>query len=122
MTRQTPFPGILIDSIKAEAGGGGRTLEFEEGLPEKIPSRRIKSLMDQLPMFGSEFVNSRLIYNLKVAAYTSYTAKSKARGLVRLKNPFEPNFINIKSIEKDERLGILRGGRTVYSVTAVVEK
>lgn len=122
MARQTAMPGVLVKSIQAKSGGGGRTLEFEEGLPENIGRDRISSFLDNVTLFGSSSVNSVLIYNLEVAAYSEMSAKSKARAFVRMKNPFEIATLTISSSDKLRDLGVMKGGRSAYSVSVRVQK
>lgn len=122
MSRQTVFPGIIVESIQATAGGGGRTLDFEEGLPEDIPSERIQSLFDNIRLFGSDFVDNEVTYTLLVASYTSLSAALKSKAFVRAKNPFEPDVIDVSTPVKDGSLGVLRGGRNVFRVRVEVEK
>lgn len=122
-SRQTAFPGIIIESIRAETSDGGKELVFEEGLPEDIPSDRIKSFFDSIKLFQPRRVQEhRIVYTLQVAAYTSIAAKAKSRSFVRFKNPFSPNIVGIASTEKLKDLGVLRAGRNAYRVIAVVEK
>lgn len=124
MTRQTAFPGILVESISVTntASGGGRTLEFEEGLPEKVTVERIQSFFDSFDLLGSDMVEYRIEYNLLVAAYTGVSAKAKSRTFVRFKNPFETPFISTTNHGKQKELGVLRGGRNVYRVSATIRK
>lgn len=122
MPRQTAFPGIIVEQIDARAGGGGRSLEFDEGLPEDINTERIESFTSQINIFGSDLVENKLTYHLHVAAYNNVSAKAKARAFVRLKNPFEPDVIEVSEPEKLKDLGVLKGGRNAYSVTVEVKK
>lgn len=124
MTRQTAFPGILVESISVTnpASGGGRTLEFDEGLPEQVTMERIKSFFDSFELLGSDLVEYEIKYNLLIAAYTEVSAKAKSRTFVRAKNPFETSFISTTSHGKQKDLGVLRGGRNVYRVSATIRK
>lgn len=124
MTRQTAFPGIIVESISVTnpASGGGRTLEFEEGLPEKVTVERIKSFLDSFDLLGSDLVEYNITYNLLIAAYSEVSAKAKSRTFVRIKNPFETDFISTTGHGKQKDMGVLRGGRNVYSVSATIRK
>lgn len=122
MARQTAFPGIIVKEITARTGGGGRTLSFEEGLPENIPSERIKSFLDGVNLFGSELVENKLVYKLEVAAYSELSASAKARAFTRLKNPFEIDTIEVTEPEKIRDLGALRAGRNAYKINVIITK
>lgn len=110
-----------MNSISAKAGGGGRTLEFEEGLPEDIPMERIQSFFDNFDIFGSNLVESQVTYDLDVAALTAASAKAKARSFVRAKNPFEPGFIMTSSPKKLDDMGVM-GLRNAYNVRVTIQK
>lgn len=111
-----------MKSIRAKTNGGGKTLEFEEGLPEDIPSKRVQSFLDSVPLFGSKLSENYLIYNLEISAVSKSAAHAKARAFVRAKNPFEPRLAEVRNIEKLKDLGILRAGRSAYSVQVKVVK
>lgn len=122
MGRQTPFPGIIVRSIHASAGGGGRSIEFDEGLPEDIPTERIQSLINELRVFGDPRVSSKITYKLYVASLNPILAKAKTRSFVRLKNPFEPQTIDVSEPVIDKGIGPLDNGRDVYRVEATISK
>lgn len=122
MARQTAFPGVIVERIDARSGGGGRALKFEEGLPEDIPPSRIQSLIDQVPLFGSDAANSLLLYHLQVAAYTELAARGKTIAFVRAKNPFSTSRIEVAEADKIDDLGVLKAGRNSYRTIAIVEK
>lgn len=122
MSRQTPFPGIIIEEIEASVGGGGKILEFEEGLPEDIPSRRIQSFFETINLFGTDLAETEVVYRLQVTAYAKAAAHGKARTFVRAKNPFSPRLLEVRNVRKKKDLGILRGGRNAYSVEVKVIK
>lgn len=123
MSRQTAFPGIIVESIEVSTGSGGIIAEFEEGMPEDIPSSRVKSIIEQVDLFGSRYVKeSKLVYNLQVVGYAKPAAHMKARAFVRAKNPFEASIIEVSVGEKLKDMGVLRAGRNAYSVTVEVTK
>lgn len=124
MSRQTAFPSIIIDSIEARniQSGSGRTLDLEEGLPEKVPTERIMSFLEQIPLFGSDMVDHILVYNLEIAAINSTAAEQKARTFVRAKNPFEADMVDPSPAEKMMDIGVLDAGRDAYRVSVEVEK
>lgn len=122
MGRQTAFPGIIIKNVRAKAGSSGQTLEFEEGLPEKIPTERIQSFLNNLRLFDSDYVDSELKYTLLVAAPYATAAQTKARAFVRLKNPFEPDLIDVSDTQLNSSIGPLDNGRKVYQVEVTVSK
>lgn len=133
MGRQTSFPGILIRDIEASVGsenrtldrgigGTGRTIEFEEGLPENIPTERIQSFINEVRLFGDSHVDSSLTYNLYVASMSPTLAKAKSRTFVRMKNPFEPDIIDVSEPVRDSGIGPLDKGRDVYRVSVTVSK
>lgn len=122
MGRQTAFPGIIVRAIAAKSGDSGRTLEFEEGLPEDIPSERIQSFLDSVTMFDSELVDSELTYKLQVAAVNPIAAKAKARTFVRLKNPFEPSTMDVSEPEQLKMIGVFDGLRKAYKVDVNIQK
>lgn len=99
MSRNTIFPGVVVDSIEVRSGGGGRIMEFDEGLPEMIPTELIQKLINKVPMFGSSYTDSVLVYNLQVAAISPVFASTKARSFARAKNPFEASVIGVKETE-----------------------
>lgn len=122
MTRQTAFPGIVVDSISAISGSVGMTKGFEEGLPEMITPDLIQNFIDEnFRFFDSEVAKSELRYNMLVASYTKATAVAKARAFVRLKNPFSINTIKIKEAEMTN-IETTRIGRKVYRIRASVRK
>jgi len=122
MGRQTAFPGVIVKSIEAKSGDSGKVLEFEEGLPEDIPSNRVQSFLDSIPLFGSKLTQNELVYNLEISAISKGAAHTKARAFARAKNPFEPRVAEVRNVEKLKDLGILRGGRSAYSVEVRVVK
>lgn len=122
MERQTAFPGIIVRAIQAKSGEGGKTLEFEEGLPEDIPTERIQSFLDSVTMFDSELVDSELTYNLQVAAVNPSVAKGKARTFARLKNPFEPSMVDVSKPEQLKMIGVFDGLRKAYKVDVNIQK
>lgn len=122
MSRQTAFPGILVEKVEASAGASGRTLELEEGLPENIDGERIKSFLSNVRLFGSRLIDSSITYHLTVVAVSETGAKNKARSFVRLKNPFEPDIITIQDVAVMEELGEFDKGRKAYAVAATIQK
>lgn len=118
MTRDTIFPGILVESIRVRAGGSGVTAEFEEGLPEQIPTGRIQDIIDQVPVFGSDYADSSIEYTLLVDAPTEMLARVKTRAFIRSKNPFEAHVVEIEGAD-EIREGPLRG---TYRVMGKVDK
>lgn len=122
MSRQTLFPGIIIEEIDASYSGGGRTLEFQEGLPENVPTDRIESFIGEMEFFGSRFSKeNKLTYRLQVAAISKYAAHLKSRTFVRAKNPFEPQFLEVKNVKELDDMGVMKA-RNAYSVDVVVTK
>ena len=122
MSRQTLFPGIVVTSIRATSGSSGRTLEFEEGLPENIDMERIQSFLSQLKLFESDLTDSTITYNLQVAAASEVAAKNKARAFVRAKNPFEITMIGPVEASKLPSMGVMGPGRDAYEVSATIRK
>jgi len=122
MSRQTAFPGVIIEEIEATAGSGGRTLDFPEGLPENIPTDRIESFTNEIRFFGSDLVgDSKLTYRLQVAGVSKSAAHLKGRTFVRAKNPFEPQIIEVRNVDKLKDMGVMEL-RNAYSVEVVVTK
>lgn len=103
--RQTAFPQIVVEEIEVNVGDTGVVTEFGEGLPEDITPDFIEDITDLLPLFGDSSVESQLVYTLLIGAAAKQPAKSKARGFTRVKNPFEPDIIEILSVERLEGFG-----------------
>lgn len=119
--RQTAFPNILVEEILARNESKGRGVEFDEGLPENIPTERIESLISSVRVFGSDRPESKLVYKLQVMALTESSAKAYARAFVRLKNPFEPDIVGTEVVETLGTGGVL-DRRNRYRIEVTVEK
>lgn len=118
MSRDTAFPGIIVEEVTVQVGRDAVTRTFDTGLAEDVTPDSVKSLLDEVPMYGSQFVDSRLEYQLLVDSPSKYSAMSKARGFIRLKNPFEPDIIDIFNVEEVES-GLLRN---TYRIEANIRK
>lgn len=120
MGRQTVFPGLMVDRIEARQFGRAVDTVHEQGAPLKNVAERAKSLIQFLnPLFDEDFV---LEYDISIAAYSQFSAKTKARVYVRMKNPFEPDIIDITSVEKIRNLPASKAGRNLYEITVEVKK
>jgi len=125
MSRQTVFPNVVVDSIRATGPGGGVTREDEFGmLLGDITPDSVESLIDSFEdMVGPFSDDHKIEYNLIVSGYSERGAKAKARSYTRAKNPFEPEFITIESLEKTKaaetkmRLPAMSTFRITTSVT-----
>lgn len=120
MGRQTVFPGIMVDRIEARQFDRAVDTVHEQGAPLKNITERAKSLIEFLnPLFDEDLI---LEYDITVASYSQFAAKTKSRVYVRAKNPFEPDILDVTSIRKVRDLPISKGGRNLYEVTVQVKK
>lgn len=127
---QTIFPNIIIKEIEASSAYSSRSLEFDppavgegEGdLPGLVSSitDKVVSLMKRVNPVGEE--QFTVTYHMEVGALTETGARAKARGLVRGKNPFEPDVIEVYSEEIDDEFMSKSGPMKVYRVSVEVEK
>lgn len=120
MGRQTVFPGLMVDRIEARQLGEAVDAVHEQGAPLENVTERAKSLIQFLnPLFDEDLV---LEYDISIAAYSEFSAKTKSRVYVRMKNPFEPDFLDITGVVKTRSLPVSKGGRNLYEVTVEVKK
>lgn len=117
MGRQTFFPGMIVDNIEARSPGGGVDVTDPLNLPLENITDNVRSLIDFLNPISMEHVT--IVYNMKVSSYSKFAAESKARTFVRIKNPFEPDILEVSS-NVVEKKGIAQ--RNIYSVRVEVEK
>lgn len=120
---QTTFPGILVEEIEVRKnvtprGNFGRGVGMEFNVPElgaDITPRRIREVLEELG-FGVT-TDDVLIYRMLVKGASRPTATAKARGFVRLKNPFEPDVLNVKRVEDATTEGIIKAFRIWVEVS-----
>lgn len=149
MSRQSAFPGIFISSIEVEKPpfdepgviqefvGRGVIHEFEmmrraSDITEENIGEVITSVEELIGPLRDSF---RVKYNLRVKAAVGQfrdisdlmiriqkrSVKSRARLFVRVKNPFEPDILEVTEPELNEELSIEEIGN-VYNVTVTVTK
>lgn len=149
MSRQSAFPGIFVESIEVEKPpfdepgviqefvGQGVMRDFEvlqraSSFSEETVGEFLQSAEDQIGPLRDSF---KLKYNLKIRAAAGRfadvssvitkiqmrTVRGRARLFVRVKNPFEPDILEVKEPELDEQLSSEELGNA-YDVTVTVTK
>lgn len=147
MSRQSAFPGIVVESVKIrnppfdepgiiqEFVGSGITTRFGAlRRADEFTKETVGEIIDNAEeMIGILRETFQIEYTLLVRSVTDTRlsrrgAKARARAFTRAKNPFEPDIVRVKSVNIDQDLSDkfleTTGDRlgTVYRVTTQVTK
>lgn len=150
MSRQSALPGIFIESIEVEKPpfdepgvvqefvGEGITKEFDTlKKAEEMTVGRLRDILQELEDIIGPFRDDfKVKYNLQVRTFPEppgvadvglssrlqkRSVRTRARIFARLKNPFEPDVIEVSTPKKNPRLSGEETGE-VYEVSVTVTK
>lgn len=113
----TAFPGIMVEEMRITGEGGTVSSDFDVPLTgENVTEGKVRGFLEEnLPEMGSGGFDA-LTYTLLVKGASRPTAKAKARGFARLKNPFEPDIIDVSVMGTPDTEGVLKTYRVRVSV------
>lgn len=102
MSRTTAFPTVEVESIRIKQGDSGITKEERlGGFIQDFTPEMVEDLMESFEeMVGPLSDDFEIEYTLLIKGFSRRGVKTKARMFARVKNPFEPEFTSIDSVNK----------------------